>query len=175
MESNSCIKHRNTIISINNFILKEDSGIGSFNKFIGSYKDIFPYKEFCNLTLGKKSLITYYHYFNVTDSITVGENVVFGGIHTQVWTHGFDVHRVMIQSPINIGNDIYIGSGVIICQGVSIADNSIIGTGTVVSKSINESGFYVSNQLLQKSRRHHYDEQNYVISYKGSQFIRIVK
>jgi acetyltransferase-like isoleucine patch superfamily enzyme len=172
MENSSSIKNMNTIGSVNVFSMQEDSGICSYNKFLGSYKDIFPYKEFSNFTLGSKSLVTYHHHFNVTDSITIGENVVFGGIHTQVWSHGFDVHRTMIQSPITIGNDIYIGSGVIICQGVSIADNSIIGAGTVISKSINESGFYVSNQLIRKSELQSYLNVEDTITKDGYKFYR---
>lgn len=82
-----------------------------------------------------------------------------GGVGTTLWTHGFDINRVKIQSPVIIGNNIYVGTNSIICQGVKVVDNVVVGAGTVVSRSINESGFYVSNTLLRKSAVANYSDQ----------------
>ena len=38
--------------------------------------------------------------------------------------------------PIKIGNNVWIGAGVIVCKGVTVGDDCIIGAGTVVTKSI---------------------------------------
>jgi acetyltransferase-like isoleucine patch superfamily enzyme len=97
---------------------------------------------------------------------------VFGGFRSTVWTHGFDMDRTMIQGPVIIGNNIYIGACVIICQGVKIADNSVIGAGTVVSKSITSPGFYISNQLIRKSTVHLYSDEKSTINYCGYNFYR---
>lgn len=40
------------------------------------------------------------------------------------------------SSPVKIGDNVWIGGGVIILPGVKIGDNSVIGAGSIVSKSI---------------------------------------
>ena len=40
------------------------------------------------------------------------------------------------QGPINIGNDVWIGAGVIIVTGITIGDGCVIGAGSVVTKNI---------------------------------------
>jgi acetyltransferase-like isoleucine patch superfamily enzyme len=172
MEHESEINNKNRIFRVNNFTMKVHASIVSSNLFFGGYADFFPYKEYSSFLIGAKSRITSAHHFDITDSITIGTNVVFGGIHSSVWTHGFDIQRTMIQSPVTVGNNIYIGSGSIICQGVDVADNSIIAAGTVVSKSIIESGFYISNQLMKKSNIQSYAEEKEVITYKNAKFYR---
>ncbi|QTE39379.1 sugar O-acetyltransferase [Mucilaginibacter gossypii] len=39
-------------------------------------------------------------------------------------------------APITIGNNVWLGGGVIVCPGVTIGDNTTIGAGSVVTKSI---------------------------------------
>ena len=38
--------------------------------------------------------------------------------------------------PIRIGNNVWLGAGVIVMPGVTIGDNSVIGAGSVVTKDI---------------------------------------
>ena len=42
----------------------------------------------------------------------------------------------LITAPITIGNNVWIGGGVIVLPGVTIGENSIIGAGSVVTKDI---------------------------------------
>lgn len=41
-----------------------------------------------------------------------------------------------LAAPVTIGNNVWIGGGVIICPGVTIGDNTTIGAGSVVTKDI---------------------------------------
>ena len=46
-----------------------------------------------------------------------------------------------IDSPIVIGNNVWIAAGVIVCAGVTIGDNSVIGAGSVVTRNIPSNVF----------------------------------
>lgn len=46
---------------------------------------------------------------------------------------------------VNIGNDVWIGYGVIILPGVSIGDGVVIGTGTVVAKDVPPYSIVIGN------------------------------
>lgn len=46
---------------------------------------------------------------------------------------------------IIIGNNVWLGGGVIVLAGVSIGDNAVIGAGSVVTKSVEEQCFYAGN------------------------------
>ncbi|HIF9279603.1 TPA: acyltransferase [Photobacterium damselae] len=76
-------------------------------------------------------------HFDLAADISIGSNVVFGGKHTEVWTHGYDWARKKIIGPVRILDDVYIGSKSIINPGVLICSKSVIGSGTVISKSVN--------------------------------------
>lgn len=43
---------------------------------------------------------------------------------------------VEMAAPIAIGNNVWLGGGVIVCPGVTIGDGTTIGAGSVVTKSI---------------------------------------
>lgn len=47
--------------------------------------------------------------------------------------------------PINIGEDVWVGGSVVICPGVTIGDRSVIGAGSVVTKSIPSDVFAAGN------------------------------
>lgn len=49
------------------------------------------------------------------------------------------------QSPVMIGNNVFIGMNAIITRGVTIGDNVIIGAGSVVTKSCEPNSVYAGN------------------------------
>lgn len=74
-------------------------------------------------------------------SVDIGDDVLFGprvGIYTA--NHAIDPTEraagACYAKPVKIGNRVWIGAGVHIMQGVEIGENTIIGAGSVVTKSI---------------------------------------
>ena len=47
--------------------------------------------------------------------------------------------------PVHIGENCWIGAGALIMPGVTIGDNSVIGTGSVVTKDIPDDSVAVGN------------------------------
>lgn len=47
--------------------------------------------------------------------------------------------------PITIGNNVWLGGGVIVCPGVTIGDNTTIGAGSVVTKDVPANVFAAGN------------------------------
>ena len=73
--------------------------------------------------------------------IEIGDNVLLGprvGIYTS--NHAIDawerVHGACYAKPVKIGNNVWVGAGVHINQGVTRGDNTIIGSGSVITKDI---------------------------------------
>ncbi|HFV6672290.1 TPA: DapH/DapD/GlmU-related protein, partial [Escherichia coli] len=73
--------------------------------------------------------------------VTIGDNVLIAPNVTLSVT-GHPVHHElrkngeMYSFPITIGNNVWIGSHVVINPGVTIGDNSVIGAGSIVTKDI---------------------------------------
>lgn len=81
------------------------------------------------------------------ESITIGNNVLIGGdtilLDTDAHNLNYKIRRDITQdnisansAPIVIENDVLIGTRCIILKGVTIGARSIIGSGSVVTKSI---------------------------------------
>jgi len=75
--------------------------------------------------------------------VTLGDRVLIGpNVQIYTGTHPLDykVRGTLLEyaEPIEIGSDVWIGGGSIICPGVKIGDRSIIGAGSVVTKDIPE-------------------------------------
>lgn len=94
-------------------------------------------------------------YFNVNcvvldvAKVTIGSNVFFGpGVHIYTATHPLEYKErrtLELGKPVTIGNDCWIGGGVIILPGVIIGDRCIIGAGTIVTKDVPNDSLAVGN------------------------------
>ncbi len=85
-----------------------------------------------------------------TNSITIGENVK---ISHDVTIMDSDAHFIEYSGyqptkPVEIGNNVWVGSRVTILKGVKIGDGSIIGAGSVVTRSIPERCIAVGNPAV---------------------------
>lgn len=94
-----------------------------------------------NITVGEH----FYANFGLTvlDSapVTIGDNVQIGpnvGIYTA--THPLDpaarASGLEFGKPVRIGSNVWIGGHAVINPGVTIGDNTVIGSGSVVTKEI---------------------------------------
>lgn len=74
-------------------------------------------------------------------AITIGSDCQIGP-HVQLLTptHPIDPQqrrdKLEAAEPISIGDNVWLGGGVIVCPGVSIGDNSVVGAGSVVTRDI---------------------------------------
>ena len=57
--------------------------------------------------------------------------------------------------PITIGDNVWLGGGVIVCPGVTIGDNSVIGAGSVVTRDIPANVVAVETQCASCARSEH--------------------
>jgi len=140
----------NRLKNLNKVELNEKSGIFSWNFIAGPNKnDIsegFKF-EHQNLLVGENSAINRSNYFDVVREIVIGNNVVFGGNGSEIWTHGYDLERTLIAGSVSFGNNIFIGSKCVFTKDVNVSDNVTIGSASVVYKSILEQGIYSSHKL----------------------------
>jgi maltose O-acetyltransferase len=82
--------------------------------------------------------------------VTIGNNVMCGP-YVQIYTAYHPLvaeERIKgpeLAAPITIGDNVWLGGGVIICPGVTIGNNTTIGAGSVVTKSIPDNVFAAGN------------------------------
>lgn len=88
-------------------------------------------------------------------NIIIGNNVKIGG-GTCIYTSDFhslnaDIRRTdndkenKMVSPVQIGDDVFIGAKCMILKGVKIGNRSIIGAGSVVTKNIPDDEIWAGN------------------------------
>ena len=95
-------------------------------------------------------------YFNVNCvvldvmTVTVGANVLVGpGVHIYTALHPMTAAKrrtgLEYGKPVTIGDDVWIGGAAIVCPGVTIGSRSVIGAGSVVTRSIPDDTFAAGN------------------------------
>ena len=83
-------------------------------------------------------------------AVTIGSNVMIGpNVQIYTATHPLPASQrragVEFGIPVTIGDDCWLGGGVIICPGVSIGNGCVIGAGAVVTKDIPEGMIAAGN------------------------------
>ena len=94
-----------------------------------------------NIMLGKNVLINYDCVLLDCTKIVIGDNVLIGpGTKIVTASHPVDVNerrdRITLCRPVKIGNDVWIGAGVVILPGITIGDRSVVGAGSIVTRDV---------------------------------------
>ncbi|MCC0649330.1 sugar O-acetyltransferase [Clostridioides sp. ZZV15-6598] len=103
-----------------------------------------------NIHVGENFFANYDCIFLDVCKIEIGDNVMLAP-NVQIYTayHPIDaklrISGIEYGSPVKIGDNAWIGGGVIITPGVTIGDNVVIGAGSVVTKDIPSNTIAVGN------------------------------
>ncbi|WP_157272479.1 acyltransferase [Azonexus hydrophilus] len=136
--------------------LATKAAIGNSNKIVRGRLGFITYGV-AYLKLGELTKITSKHHLDCTQSICFGDFSILAGIGSQIWSHGY-IHemqgagRYRIDGGVEIGDNVYIGSGCIVSMGVRIASSVIVGAGVTVARSLIQPGLYVSGAMRQLPR-----------------------
>ncbi|MGI0480752.1 acyltransferase [Geminocystis sp. CENA526] len=101
--------------------------------------------------IGSHTYINRNTFIDATESIIIGEYCGIGpNCYITDHDHGYDAElpplkQPMVSKPTKIGNNVWIGANVTILKGVSIGDRTIVGAGSVVTKSLPENVIAVGN------------------------------
>lgn len=103
-----------------------------------------------NIHLGARSFVNYNLIALDVVAITIGEDCQIGpNVQLLTPTHPIDPgqrrDKLEAAEPITIGDNVWLGGGVIVCPGVTIGDNSVIGAGSVVTRDIAPNVVAVGN------------------------------
>lgn len=125
----------------------EDEGINIIRGLFGKVGDVFTILPpfYCdygyNIEIGENLFINMNCVILDEAKVTFGDNVFIApncGFYTA--GHPLDVEQrnsgLEYAYPITIGNNVWIGANVCVLPGVNIGDNTVIGAGSIVTKSI---------------------------------------
>jgi maltose O-acetyltransferase len=98
--------------------------------------------------------------------VKIGDNVLLGP-NVSIYTSGHPLHYEIRNQeyeyafPIIIGDNVWIGGNVVINPGVSIGENTVIGSGSVVTKDIPNNVIAIGNpckvlRVITDDDKHYY-------------------
>lgn len=103
-----------------------------------------------NITIGARTFVNYQLTALDVAPITIGEDCQIGpNVQLLTPTHPLEPgprrDKLEAARPITIGDNVWLGGGVIVLPGVTIGDNSVIGAGAVVTKDVPANVVAVGN------------------------------
>jgi maltose O-acetyltransferase len=102
------------------------------------------------ISIGDRTFVNFGAIFLDPAPITVGADVQIGpNVQLLTPTHELDTERRRAgwekALPITIGDNVWLGGGVIVCPGVTIGENTVVGAGSVVVKDLPAGVLAVGN------------------------------
>lgn len=107
----------------------------------------------CDLGYNIHVGVNFYAGYNCTildmAEIRIGDNCLIAP-NVGIYTAGHDInpidrHKKGFAKPISIGNNVRIGGHCVIIGGIKIGDNSIIASGSVVTKDVPKNSIFAGN------------------------------
>jgi maltose O-acetyltransferase len=102
-----------------------------------------------NIELGERVFFNFNCVVLDVARVAVGDYTLFGpAVQIYTATHPFDAElrrRQEFARPIEIGSDVWVGGGAILCPGVRIGSRSVIGAGSVVTRDVPDGVFAAGN------------------------------
>jgi maltose O-acetyltransferase len=103
-----------------------------------------------NIRIGARTFVNYHLTALDVAAITIGADCQIGpNVQLLTPTHPVDPQprrdKLEAAQPITIGDNVWLGGGVIVCPGVTIGENSVIGAGSVVTRDIPANVVAVGN------------------------------
>jgi len=102
-----------------------------------------------NIRFGAKCFLNFNCTILDVCPVVIGDRTLFGP-SVQIYTATHPIDHVLRRTqefgkPIEIGSDVWIGGGSIICPGVKIGSRTVIGAGSVVTKDVPDDVIAVGN------------------------------
>jgi maltose O-acetyltransferase len=106
------------------------------------------------LEVGNNTLIAPYTVIFATFGVKIGENCLissncgissYNHVQNSINRPADHLHDKEYSKPVVIGNNVWIGMNVNVLPGVTIGNNSIVGSGSVVTKSIPDNEIWFGN------------------------------
>lgn len=114
----------------------------------------FIQKDVCfvhchKIKFGKNFTVNSFCYINAIGGLSIGDNVLIGpsviissGKHNILPIGKPIIGEPTSPLPITIGDDVWLGANVTILPGVVIADGTVVGANSVLTKSSKKNGVY---------------------------------
>jgi acetyltransferase-like isoleucine patch superfamily enzyme len=142
MGANTKIANFSYFKNIQRLSMDDGARIGGWgNWFTASRYNFENNHGFGVLVMGKRSGITGRHYFDLSETISIGAETLVAGFHSVFYTHGYTPETTNINKPITIGAKGYIGSHCIFLPGSVTGDCTFVGSGAVVTKDFSSSPY----------------------------------
>jgi len=103
-----------------------------------------------NIRIGARTAVNYHLTALDVAAITIGDDCMIGP-NVQLLTPTHPVapqprkDKLEAARPITIGDNVWLGGGVIVCPGVTIGDNAVVGAGSVVTRDVPANVVAVGN------------------------------
>lgn len=102
-----------------------------------------------NILLGERVFFNFNCVVLDVCTVTIGDFTLFGPV-VQIYTAMHPLNAELrrkqeFAKPIEIGSDVWVGGGAIICPGVKIGSKAVIGAGSVVTRDIPDGVFAAGN------------------------------
>ncbi|MFB5313013.1 acyltransferase [Enterococcus gallinarum] len=135
------------------FKVKGNVKIG--NRFLARsimYPSAITVDEKAELVIGDNVFLNYGVDIGCTKSITIGDYTKVGPFTVIVDSnyHQIQCGEDVVSAPVEIGRNVWIGRSCIILPGVSIGDNSVIASGSVVTRDIPSNVLVAGSPAMEK-------------------------